>query len=77
LTSGFVAAAFLVRLDLGGVGTISLSEIYIGATIDRLYITRKDGIKELRITMHSLFFKSKKNVLLRACFQIQIKLLAI
>lgn len=42
-------------IDLGGrQGTISLDQIYVGATKDRLYVTLNDGIKELRITSNNM-----------------------
>lgn len=52
-------------IDLGGIGTISLSEIYIGATTDRLYVTRKDGGKELRITSSNMLNPTSAPIPLR------------
>ncbi|MBA3720887.1 MAG: lantibiotic dehydratase [Parachlamydiaceae bacterium] len=37
-------------IDISGVGNINLEDIYVGATLDRFYLTLKDGTKELVIT---------------------------
>lgn len=37
-------------IDMEGTGTYSLSDIYVGANLDRLYLTLKEGSKELIVT---------------------------
>lgn len=52
-------------IDLGGVGTISLSDIYIGATTDRFYVTTKGGVEELRITSSNMLNPTSAPIPLR------------
>lgn len=53
-------------IDLGRAGTtISLDEIYIGATADRLYVTLKDGSKELRVTSSNMLNPANAPIPLR------------